>query len=90
MEILLEIVFGIWTELMLFIVPEEKATSKKYRVLAIILAVLAIFGVMALFIWGGVLLERGNIKGIIPIVIAVLISITQIIAGMILHKRNGF
>lgn len=87
MELLLEFVFDLYLELMMFIVPEEKATSRKYRVLAIIIASISLIGILALFIWGGVLVfERGNKLGIIPIVIAVILSLAQIIAGLAFHK----
>ena len=48
------------------------------------------FGVLALFIWGSVLIfDRDNKLGIIPIVIAAVISIAQIIAGFILHDEKS-
>ena len=89
MELFLEIVFEIYLELMMYIVPEEKASSKKYRTIAIIVATMVLLGVLALFIWGCVLISDYNNKlGIIPIVIAIVISIIQIIAGLILHDKK--
>ena len=63
---------------MLFIVPEEKAASKKFRFFAGLIAFIAMIGIIALFIWGIVLIERGKFVGILPIVIAVILSLLQI------------
>lgn len=90
MELILEIIFEIYVELMMYIVPEEKASSKKYRTIAILIASAVLLGVFALFIWGCVLISDYNNKlGIIPIVIAIFISIIQIIAGFILHNKKS-
>ena len=90
MELFFEIVFEFYVELMMYIVPEEKVSSKKYRTIAIIAAVVILFGVFALFIWGCVLISDYNNKlGIIPIVIAIVISIIQIFAVFILHDKKS-
>ena len=89
MELFLEIIFGVYVELMMYIVPEEKASSKKYRTIAILIAAVILVGVLALFIWGCVLIsDYDNKLGIIPIVISIVISIIQIIAGFILHVKK--
>ncbi|MBP3392062.1 MAG: hypothetical protein J6L76_04665 [Clostridia bacterium] len=89
MELFLEIVFEVYVALMMYIVPEEKASSKKYRTIAILVAAVILVGVLALFIWGCVLIsDYDNKLGIIPIVISIVISIIQIIAGFILHVKN--
>ena len=90
MELLFEFLFEVYIELMMFVVPEEKATSKKYRVIAILIALVILFGVLALFIWGFVLLiDYRNKLGIVPIAIAIVISIIQIVAGFILHDKKS-
>ena len=90
MELLFEILFEIYLELMMFIVPEEKASSKKYRAITILVAIVVLLSVLALFIWGVVLISDYNNKlGIIPITIAIVISIIQIIAGFILHDKKS-
>lgn len=90
MELLFEFLFEVYIELMMFVVPEEKATSKKYRVIAILIALAILFGVLALFIWGFVLLiDYRNKLGIVPIAIAIVISIIQIVAGFILHDKKS-
>lgn len=88
MEIIMEFFFAIYVELMMFVVPEEKATSKGYRILTIFIAMGVLLGILALFIWGGILIENGNKLGVIPIVIAVVLSVVQILAGMILHDKK--
>lgn len=90
MEIVFEILFEVYVELMMLIVPEEKATSKKYRALAIAFATVVLFGLMALFAWGCVLIsDYGNMLGIIPISVSVVLSIAQILAGFILYGRKS-
>ncbi len=88
MEIIFEILFEIYLELMMFVVPEEKATSKKYRIITIIIATLSLFGILALFAWGIVLIERGRLIGVLPITVAAVLSILQIVAGFILHEKK--
>ena len=89
-EFIFEIIFEVYVELMMYIVPEEKVTSKEYRILTVFFALFVLLGVFALFIWGCVLISDYNNKlGIIPIVFAIVISIIQIIAGFILHDKNS-
>ncbi|MBO7292414.1 MAG: hypothetical protein J6V07_00590 [Clostridia bacterium] len=88
MDFLFELLFEIYGELMLLIVP-EKGKSKRYRVLAKIIAVLMLLGVVALVFLGIFLIvDRQNLAGIAPLTVAVLISLAQIVAGIILFKRN--
>ena len=88
-DIIFEIVFEVYAELMMHIVPEEKATSKKYRNLTVFFALFVLLVVVGLFIWGGVLIsDYNNRLGIIPIIVAIVISIIQIIAGFILHDKK--
>ncbi|MBQ7331326.1 MAG: hypothetical protein IJW94_06010 [Oscillospiraceae bacterium] len=90
MELIFEIIFEVYVELMMYIVPEEKASSKKYRTIVILAATVILLGVFALFIWGCVLISGYNNKlGIIPILIAIVISIIQIIAGFILRDKKS-
>ena len=89
MEELFEFVFELYLELMMFAVPEEKMASKKYRRLATLLAVAVLMGVIALFVWGGVLIfELHNGLGWIPVGIAVVISVVQIILGFVVQSRK--
>ena len=90
MELLFEIMFEIYVELMMYIVPKEKATSKKYKMLAVLFATVVLLGTLSLFIWGCVLIgDYNNKSGVFPIVIAVIISIVQIIAGFIIHGKKS-
>ena len=89
-ELLFEIIFEIYVELMMYIVPEEKVTSKKYRIITVVFALFVLAGVFALFIWGCVLISDYNNKlGVIPIIIAAAISIVQIISGFVFHDKKS-
>ena len=89
LELILEILFELYLEMMILIVPEDKR-SKKLRLITGIIAIIGIIAVIALFIWGAVLIaDYDNMLGIIPIAIATVISLVQIIAGIVLYiKRN--
>ena len=90
MEFLFEFIFELYLELMMFVVPEEKTTSKKYRTFVILVALAILLGVFALFIWGAILLtDYNNHLGYIPIVIALVISVAQIVAGFVLYKKRN-
>lgn len=88
MDILFEILFEIYGELMLLIVPDKHRTPKYIllsKVIAIVMLVLAI----GLAIFGGVLIfECNNMFGIIPFSFAIVISLVQIIAGIVLYNKN--
>lgn len=88
MEFVFELLFEVYLELMMYIVPEEKATSKKYRFFILIIAFIILIGVLALFIWGIVLLEDKNLKGLIPLGLAIALSIAQIVLGFVFHNRK--
>ncbi len=89
MDIIVEILLEVYMELMLLILP-EKAASRRFLIMAKLFAVLMLVGIFALVIWGAVLIgDYGNMLGIIPIVIAAIISIFQITAGIILHLKRG-
>lgn len=88
MDLLVEILIEVYGELMFLIIP-EKNRSKKYIWISKIIAVVVFFAVIALAIWGIVLiLEYNNLWGIAPIALAVVISFAQIIAGIVLFKKN--
>ena len=89
MDILVEMLLEVYMELMLLIVP-EKATSRRFVIFAKLFAVLMLVGIFALVIWGCVLIfDYGNMLGVLPISIAALISVFQIVAGIIFHVRQG-
>ena len=88
MDIIFEIFFEIYGELMFLIVP-EKNRSKKTVFLSKLIATLVLLGVLALAIWGLVLVfEYENMWGTVPVATAVIVSLAQIIAGIVLYKRN--
>ena len=88
MDLLIEILLDVYGELIFLIVP-EKRTNKKYVIITKIIAILVFIGVVALTLWGAFLItERNNLIGILPISIAALISLTQVILGIILFKKR--
>ncbi len=88
MDFLIEFILEIYMELMMLIVPEKNVT-KKHKFIAKLLAIFVLFITLALVVWGCVLIiDYNNLLGIIPLAIALLISLLQIIFGIILYKRN--
>lgn len=88
MDILIEILLEIYMELMMLVVPEKRITKAQRRI-AVVIAVCVIVGVFALFIWGmALILDHGNMWGILPVAAAVLISLVQIVAGILLYRKN--
>lgn len=88
MELLAEILFEVWGELMFLIIP-EKRMNKKYIIIAKTIAILGFIGAIALVLWGAILIaDYNNRIGIIPISIAIFISLAQIVAGIILFKKH--
>ncbi len=88
MDILVEVFLEIYMELMLLIVP-EKNISKKHKVIAKIIAIAVLFGVLALAVWGIILIvDYSNLLGIIPLAFAIVISVFQIVFGIVLYKKN--
>ena len=88
MDVVIEILLEIYMELMLLVVPEKNA-GKKQIWIAKIAAIAVVFGILALVIWGAVLiLDHNNLWGILPITVAVALSMAQIIAGIVLYKKH--
>lgn len=88
MDMLAEILFEVYGELMFLIIP-EKRMNKKYVVLTKMIAVLVFVGVVALVLWGAILIsDYQNPMGILPISVAAVISLAQIISGIILFKKH--
>ena len=88
MELIAEILFEVYAELMFLIIPEKKR-GKGYVLISKIIAVTVFLGVIALAIWGAILItDYDNLRGIFPIAAAVIISLAQIIAGVLLFKKN--
>ena len=88
MELVIEIILKIYLELMVLIVPEKNA-SKKHILIAKILAVCVSIALAAFVIWGFVLIvDYNNMWGIVPITIAIILSLAQIVAGIVLYKKH--
>ena len=88
MEFLAEFLIEFYIELMFLIVPEKKVKSKKHHILAITLALLTTVGYIALFIWGIILIDNGNDWGALPIILAILMSLTQFIIGVVSRSKE--
>ena len=85
MDFLIEILFEVFLEAMFAIVPDGHR-SKAVRVIAVTIALAVLIGVIALFIWGIVLLEDGNKWGGLPITASILLSLAWFAAGLIISK----
>ena len=88
MDLAIEILLEIYSELMFLVIPEKNA-SKNHILLVKIAAVTMFLALVALFVWGLVLLvDKNNRWGAVPIAVAVLLSLVQIIAGIVLYKKH--
>ena len=88
MDILVEVFLEVYMELMFLIIPEDKR-GRKVRGLAALLAILSLFGIMAMAFLGIVLItEKANPWGWLPLLLAVGLSIAQITFGILLYKRK--
>ena len=88
MEIIFEVIITLYLELMGLIVPEKKAT-KGMKVLAIMIAIVLALGLPLLFFEGSYLwLEKNMVLGIILMIVSAVLVLAQIIAGIVLYKKN--
>lgn len=88
MDIVIEVLLEIYMELMFLVIP-EKNVGKKQIWIAKIMAILVVVGIFALVIWGGALIaDHNNLWGVVPIAVAVTLSLAQIIAGILLYKKH--
>ena len=87
MDIIIEIFLELYMELMMLIVP-EKYVGKTTKTIAKVIAILVVIGMFALAIWGIAWLTEGNVWGLCPLIIAIVISLAQIIAGIVLYHKN--
>lgn len=89
MDLLIEILLDVYMELMLLVIPEERV-SRKHKIIAKVIAISILFGVLALIVWGIVLIvDNGNLLGVIPITVAAVISVVQIVFGIVFFIRNN-
>ena len=88
MEIIFEVIITLYMELMGLIVPEKNAT-KGMKVLAVIIAIIGALGLPILFFEGSYLwLEKNMVLGIILMIVSAVLVLAQIIAGIVLYKKN--
>lgn len=89
MEILIEIILNVYLKMMMLVVPERNVTKKQKRIAEVAASVVTI-GMVALAVWGIVLIvDHGNLWGIAPIAVAVVLSLAQILAGALLYWKNN-
>lgn len=89
MDMILEFIFELYLELMMLVVPEEKTTPRRSRILAGVMAAAALMAVLALALWGVfLLLDRGSMWGILPLAAAGILSLVQIALGLVLTSRH--
>ena len=89
MDILFEILVELYMELMMIIVPEKDASTKKYRVIVTIIAIIGLLATFAAFIFGmSLIIDHNNLLGIIPLAFAVIISVLQIIMGIRSYRNK--
>ena len=73
---------------MFLIIPERNATKKQITIVKITV-LLVTLGLVALIVWGVVLIaDYNNLWGILPISVAAMLSLAQIVAGIILFKKH--
>ncbi len=89
MDIVVEILIDIFMELMTLIVPKENI-SRRHKVIAAVLSAVFAILVLGLFVFGAYLVfESKNMLGIIPMVLAVLVSAVQIGFGIALYVKKN-
>ena len=87
MDFLMELLFEVYLDLMMLIIP-EKNISKKHKNIAKLIAIGVLLIVLALAVWGIVLIfDYGNLLGIIPLSFAIIISLAQITLSIILYNK---
>ena len=87
MDFIIEFILELYGELMMIFVP-EKNLSKKHIIIAKVIALCVVFASFALIIWGIYLIsEKNSMLGILPLAAAVIISLVQIILGIIIYKK---
>ena len=88
MDIIIEVLLSVYMEFMFLIVPEEKCT-KKHKIISVIIACITTFGLMALAFWGMYLIFEENKEiGYLPLMSAIVLSIGQIVAGILLYNKR--
>lgn len=89
MDFLFELLIEIYMEMMMLIVPERKTTSRAYRTLAIVIALVGVTATMVSLIFGlTLIIDHNNMMGIIPLTIAAVLSVGQITMGIIVAIRR--
>ncbi len=88
MDVVFEALLEVYLNFMLLIIPEEKATSKKYRKICSFIAVSGLLLVLGLFVWAVILIGNERESGLIPLFAAIILSTVQIVAGIVLYTKK--
>ena len=89
MDIVIEIILEFYMEMMMLIVPDKNMVKKKHRIIAAVIALIVIAGIFALVIFGlTLIIDKGNLLGIIPLSFAIIISAVQMVLGIVFYKKN--
>ena len=89
MDIVIEIILEFYMEMMMLIVPDKNMVTKKHRIIAAVIALIVIAGIFALVIFGlTLIIDKGNLLGIIPLSFAIIISAVQMVLGIVFYKKN--
>ena len=85
---LISLLFWLYIELMLLVVPKA-SKSKWCTFFAKLVALLVLLGVFVLLVWGATLVgDYGDPIGWIPLIAAAVLSVAQIVAGILLCRRR--
>lgn len=89
-ELFFEIIVSVYAELMGLVIPEEKKNNKIIRTIIAVFAGLVMLGLIVMMLFGVYFVadNRNPLLGWGLIVGAILISIAQITAGIILKSRE--
>ena len=87
LEVVIEVLFELYVELMMFIVPEKNRSKRYIQSVKLVVVFYLILLIFILFL-GIFLITQDNVWGIAIVIGVILLSTIQIIAGIVLYKKN--
>ena len=88
LEILIDVVFDVYDELLQRMLPKGKHQDTLCMILGYVIAFVIVLGIIALFVWGIALVVRKNMLGFLPLGIAVILLVLQIVMGVRLRRAK--
>ena len=88
LEILIDVVFDVYDELLQRMIPNPKRNDTLCMILAYVISFVVVLGIIALFVWGIALVVRKNMLGFLPLGIAVILLVLQIVMGVRLRRAK--